>query len=174
MKVAVGSTNPVKLEAVKMAFKAVWPDKKFEFEAIAVESGVPDQPMSSVEAIKGARTRAKNVLKKLKADFGVGLEGGAQQIGKDWFDCGWIVVVDKEGREGIGSSILMLVPKKMMKLIKKGVELGTADDILFGRKNSKQANGFFGIMTNDAITRSTGYRDGVISALACFVQPQVF
>ena len=59
MKVAIGSTNPVKIAAVKSAFKKVWPNKKFTFKGIKVNSGVSHQPMSDIESIKGAGNRAK-------------------------------------------------------------------------------------------------------------------
>src|SRR3989344_4029632 len=95
MKVAVGSKNPVKIEAVKRAFEIIWPEKKWDVLGVEVSSGVSNQPMSDLESIKGATTRAKRAIKALKADFGVGLEGGLQKIKKDWFDCGWIVVINK-------------------------------------------------------------------------------
>lgn len=174
MKVVVGSTNPVKIEAVKQAFDKVFPEKKWQVVGIEVLSGVPNQPMSDLESIKGARNRAKNALKKVKADFGVGLEGGLQQVGKCWFDCGWIVVLDKKGTEGIGSTIKMETPKKLMELIKKGMELGEANDVLFRTVNSKQAEGHFGLMTKNAITRTSGYKSGVIAALSHFVHPKLF
>lgn len=174
MKVAIGSKNPVKIAAVKEAFEKIWPDKEFSFEGIEVASGVSDQPMSDEESIKGGTTRAQLAIEALNADFGVGLEGGLQEISGKWFDCGWIVVVDRQGGEGVGSSIKMITPPKMMELIHKGVELGHVNDIIFQKTNSKQGNGHFGHMTNDAITRQSGYRDGIISALAVFLHPELF
>lgn len=141
---------------------------------IKVNHGITDQPMSDKESIKGAKNRAKRALKKLEADFGVGLEGGLQKIGRLWFDCGWAVVVDKQGKIGIGSTARMIVPARIIKLVKQDKELGEALDIIFNRSNSKQAEGHFGLMTNKVITRTQGYRDGVIMALARFIQPQLF
>ena len=69
MIVAVGSLNPVKIQATLNAFKKFWPDKSWKIIGIETPSGVSDQPMSDNEYIKGA-------FKKIKADFGVGLEGG--------------------------------------------------------------------------------------------------
>lgn len=174
MKIAIGSTNPVKISAVKSAFKKVWPRKKFTFISIDIDSGVSKQPMSDLESIKGARNRAKRSLKISKGDFGVGLEGGLQKIGKDWFDCGWIVVLNKKKMVGIGSSIKMHTPKKMFKHLKKGLELGEVDDLLFNVENSKQKQGHFGLMTKNKIDRAKAYRDAVISALARFLNPELF
>lgn len=173
MKIAVGSKNRVKIEAVRQAFVALWPDEKWQVEGVDVGSGVSDQPMSDEESIKGAHNRARKALKELGADYGVGLEGGLQKTGDHWLDCGWIVVVDKEGNEGIGSTVKMIVPKKMMDLIHKGEELGVVCDIVFDMKDLKQGVGHFGLMTKNQITRTTGYRDGVIAALSYFVHPNL-
>lgn len=174
MKVAIGSTNPVKVKAVKDAFKKVWPKIKFNFIPIGVNSGVSKQPMSDLECIKGARNRANAAMKNSRTDYSVGLEGGLQKIGKEWFDSGWIVVLSKKGEEGVGSSIKMHTPLKMINHIKRGLELGEVDDLLFDEKNSKQKQGHFGLMTKNKIDRSKAYRDAVISALARFINPQIF
>lgn len=174
MKVAVGSKNPVKIAAAKQAFESVWPKDKWEVVGVNVESGVSEQPMSDAESIKGATTRAKRAIKKLHADFGVGQEGGLQKIGKQWFDSGWMVVIDKNGVLGIGSTARMLTPERFMKLIRKGVELGHVSDKIFGKENSKQGTGHFGLMTNNLITREHGHRDGLIMALSRFIKPEVF
>lgn len=174
MNVAIGSKNPVKIAAVQEAFKKVWPDKTFAFIGVDVPSGVSDQPMSDEESIKGATNRAKLARQQLGADFGVGLEGGLQEIKGKWFDCGWIVVINKENRMGIGSSARIQTPAKMMEHIHKGMELGHVNDLFFNQENTKHGAGHFGLMTNNAITRQSGYRDGVIMALARFIQPQLF
>jgi len=174
MKVAVGSENPVKIEAVKRAFGSVWPNKNWHVSGTVISSGVADQPMSDEESIKGATQRARQALRICKADYGVGLEGGLQKIGKLWFDCGWMVVIDKKGRIGIGSSARIQVPAKIMKLIKDGKELGDVSDIVFKRKYSKQKEGYFGLMTKGAITRADGYKEGIVMALSRFLQTKLF
>ncbi len=174
MKVAVGSMNPVKIDAVRQAFESLFPDDKWDVKGIDIKSGVSNQPMSDKESIRGARARAKRAIKKLNADYGVGLEGGLQKIGKHWFDCGWIAVIDKQNNEGLGSSMRILMPEKMMQLIFNGKELGEVSDIIFNKTNSKQAEGHFGIMTKNLITRTHGYKDGVIVALSRFVYKDLF
>lgn len=174
LKVAVGSTNPVKIKCVELAFKAVWPGKIFEFTGISVGSEISNQPMSDEESIQGARNRARKALNELTSDFGVGLEGGLQKIKGIWFTNGWIVVVNKKGLEGIGSTIRVETPSKVVNMINKGLELGDVIDKLFKGENLKQKQGYFGLLTNNLITRTTGYKDGVISALARFIHPEIF
>ena len=174
LRVNVGSLNPVKIAAVRSAFERVWPEKVWDFTGVTVPSGVSVQPMSNTESITGARNRARNALAASDAAYGVGLEGGLQEIEGHWYDFGWIVVVDREGHEGIGSTIGMAVPPRMITMIQQGMELGDVIDIIFQKQNSKQSNGHFGLMTHDAITREKAYSDGVVSALAHFIHPELF
>lgn len=174
MKVAVGSTNPTKINAVRLAFKKVWPTISWQVISIEAPSGISNQPMSDRESIRGARNRAKYALKIGRADFGVGLEGGMQKIGNHYFDCGWMVIVDKKGVEGVASTLRMIVPPQMVHLIKNGKELGEVIDIIFKTENAKQKEGHFGLMTDKVLTRTNGYADAVIAALARFIHPEVF
>lgn len=172
--VAVGSTNPVKIEAVRSAFETLWLEQSWEIRAVSVASGVAPQPMSDLESITGARNRARTALSSTDAIYGVGLEGGLQQVGEWWFDSGWIVVVDRNGCEGIGSTAKLVIPTQMITLIHQGMEMGEAVDVVFQQQNSRQSHGHFGLMTRNAITRTKAYADGVLVALARFVHPHIF
>lgn len=173
--IAVGTKNPAKLKAATEAFEKVWPEKKWQVVACEVASGIPAQPMSDEEAIEGATNRAKRALALIKeATYGVGLEGGLSQVGEDWFDCGWAVVVNREGMVGKTSSARIPTPEMMMKLIREGKELGEVLDILMKRENVKQAEGHVGILTNKTVTRTDIYRDGLIIALGRFLHPELF
>ncbi len=174
MNVAVGSKNPAKLKAVKLAFKKVFLDAKIHIFGVSITSVVSNQPMSDEESIIGATHRAKQSIAKMNADYGVGLEGGLHTIAGRWFDSGWCVIVDRDGHEGIGDSIKMQTPIKLMNHIFAGKELGQANDIVFQTSNSKQKYGHFGLMTKNAITRTGGYRDAVIAALSRFIHPSLF
>lgn len=173
-KVAVGSTNPVKIEAVKIGFSKVWPNLTWAVSGLAVDSQISHQPMSDLESIRGARNRATAALANSTAAYGVGLEGGVQQIDDYWFDCGWIVIKDRQGLEGIGSTARIITPQKMIDKLHEGLELGQVVDHFFGTTNAKQGQGHFGLMTNNAITRTRGYADGVIMALSRFLHPELF
>jgi inosine/xanthosine triphosphatase len=173
MLVAVGSQNPVKIESVRLAFVTVWPAEDWAVRGCSVASGVADQPMTDDEARQGARTRAVNAIATLNADYGVGLEGGLQQLDDLWFNSGWVHIVDANGRLGIGSTLKMIVPPALMKLVLAGHELGHACDLLFDGTNTKQGIGHFGLMTDNAIHRTGAFRDAVIAALASFLHPEL-
>ncbi len=174
MRVAVGSLNPVKIAATAAGFAAVWPEDTRDCEGYPVPSGVSDQPMNHSESIRGARNRAVLARDALEADYGVGIESGLEEIDGAWFSTGWVVIVNRAGEEGIASSMMRPVPLPSMQLVRQGVELGSANDIVFGTTNSKQATGMIGLLTNNVLTREGAFRDTVITALARFLHPHLF
>jgi inosine/xanthosine triphosphatase len=173
MLIAVGSTNPVKVDAVRAAFTALWPDGDWVIESCGVPSGVSDQPMSDDETRQGARSRAVQAIALREADYGIGLEGGLQQADGRWFSSGWVVAVNKDGLEGVASTIKMTVPPRLMEIIEAGAELGQACDRVFNARNTKQSAGFFGIMSKGVIARADAFADAVVAALAVFLHPEL-
>ena len=77
--VAVGSNNPVKIQAVKAAFEMMFQSASIEISPVNVPSGVSDQPFGDDETKLGARNRAQSAHAAANAcDFAVGLEGGLE------------------------------------------------------------------------------------------------
>lgn len=85
------------------------------------------------------------------ADFWVGLEGGVDLHDDEMAVSGWVVVEDRTGRVGKSMTNTIYLPPKVAKLVAGGMELGEADDIVFGTTNSKQSNGAVGILTGDVL-----------------------
>src|SRR5687767_6005190 len=103
--IAIGSKNPVKLEAVRLAITKVYPNQKFEFVGVNVPSTVSDQPRNDLETIAGAEQRAKAALELVEdAVMGVGLEAGLTQVGEDWYVTGWVAITNRDGVIGRSSS----------------------------------------------------------------------
>ena len=171
MIVAVGSLNPAKIEAARLAFGALWPGAIDGVRGFDVSSGVAAQPMTDAEAIRGARNRAARAIGLCQADYSVGIEGGVDQIDGSWFNSGWAVVIDRAGREGLGSTLRMQVPLALMELVLAGRELGDACDMVFGRSDAQRTEGFVSLMTGNAIHRTGALCDAVIAALTPFLHP---
>jgi inosine/xanthosine triphosphatase len=169
MIVTVGSLNPAKIEATRLAFAALRPGHILQMRGYEVSSGVAAQPMTDAEAICGARNRAVRAIALGECDYGVGIEGGLQQTEGTWFNSGWAVVVDRRGREGVGSTLRMQVPVALMELVLGGQELGEACNVIFGRTAANRAAGFVGLMTGNAIHRTGALCDAVIAALTTFL-----
>jgi len=53
LKVVVASLNPVKVGAVKEAFRTQFTSIELEISPLSVESGVSNQPLSDAETLKG-------------------------------------------------------------------------------------------------------------------------
>jgi inosine/xanthosine triphosphatase len=169
MMVAVGSLNSAKIEAARLAFSALWPAGVLNVRGCDVSSGVAAQPMTDADTIRGARNRAAATIGIVPADYAVGIEGGLQQTDGCWFNSGWAVVVDQTGREGLGSTLRMPVPRPLMDLVLAGRALGEACDQVFDVGGGQRTEGFVGAMTGNAIHRAGALRDAVIAALTPFL-----
>lgn len=175
LRVAVGSKNPVKVGAVQAAFEAYWPELGCEIKAVDVSSGVSAQPMTDKESLQGARNRARRALDAFPAAaYGVGIEGGLQQIDTVWMDTQWVVVVNRAGKSAIGQSVRIEVPDRMVALIQQGLEMGDVIDTVFGQTNMKQAGGYIKEVTQGLINREQLCYGAVVSALAPFATPDLF
>lgn len=175
LTVAVGSRNPVKIQAVEAAFSAIWPELEIRVAGYDVRSGISDQPMSDEESRLGAKNRAAAALAAdANAAYGVGLEGGLQEIDGHWTDTQWVVIVNRAGKTGVGQSVRVQVPDKMMELIHGGMELGDVIDQVFGQTNMKQAGGYMNEVTQGVINREQQGFGAVVTALAPFAHPDIF
>ena len=164
MKVVVGSTNPVKLKAVEEAFQTFF-EEELEVVGKEVGSGVVDQPWGEEETRKGARNRAIRSLEKGKGDFGVGLEGGVTEVEGKLFECAWVVVKDRKGKEGLGGGLYFELPVKVAEKIRQGGELGPIMDELLQEKDVKKKSGAIGVFTKGKLTRKQAYVHLVLQAL---------
>ena len=177
--VVIASTNPVKVQAVRWGFERMFPGQPFDYQTLSVPSGVSDQPASSVEILQGAHNRAENAaLRQPQADFWVGVEGGIEDEGEAMAAFAWIVVKGRgpgsAGCAGKGRTGTFYLPPAVARLVRQGKELGEADDIVFGRSNSKQENGAIGLLTGDVIDRAQLYEPAVVMALIPFKNPHLY
>ena len=171
--ILVASQNPVKIAAALAGFQAMFPNIIFEAKGVDVPSGVPEQPFSDAETLEGALNRARNAREtQAQADYWIGIEGGVddtiEQTAGTLQSFAWVVIVDQEGKTGKARTMSYYQPEEIARLVRGGMELGHADDQVFGRTNSKQANGNVGLLTGDVVTRETYYVQAVIGALIPF------
>ncbi len=173
IKVAVGSQNPVKIEAVKSAFDKVF--GKCEVIGVSVSSDVSDMPLCFRETIDGAKNRAQKARKELEADFGVGLEGGFEDGIVGTFLTGFVAIVDKNGIWGYGRGAGLLMPDKIVRKVREeNKELGDVMDEIRGLKNTKQHEGCVGFFTDNLVPRKESFEKTVIFALSRFSKKQMF
>lgn len=168
-QVVVGTTNPAKLAAVRGAVQRIWPNATVT--GAHLESGVRAQPLDDEEAILGATNRARLALQSGDADLGVGVEGNTVEMAQGMFSTAWVVVVDRGGALGLGSSGRFLLPESVAQAVRQGGELGPLMDEFTGEQNTKHKQGAVGILTNNLITRTAALETAVIFALTRFINP---
>ncbi len=160
--VAVGSTNPVKIEAVKEGFEKVL--GAVEVVGVDVISGVSSHPIGLEETYLGALNRAKNAFEKVQCSYGVGIEAGLIKVGNHYIDVHVCVVFDGI-RESVGLSQGFEYPKIVAEKVLEGVEGGEVAEKISGIKDIGKNVGLIGYLTDNNITRKDLCRESVIMAL---------
>jgi inosine/xanthosine triphosphatase len=173
-RIVIASHNPVKVEATVNGFQRMFPAESFTAETVSVTSGVVDQPDSDVMTLQGAFNRAQNAAKvRPAADYWVGLEGGVAEIYGEMAAFAWIVVKSSQ-ITGRGRTGTFFLPDCLAELVRRGEELGQADDIVFNRSGSKREEGAIGLLTGNAIDRTGLYEHAVLLALVPFKNRKLF
>lgn len=167
-RVAVGSTNPVKVGATERVLA-----EQFDADVtgVAVDSGVAEQPRGRAETITGAENRAARALEaEPDAAFGVGVEGGVADLDDrpGLYCIMWAAVTDGEAVERGGGPALVL-PDEVAGRIRAGEELGPVLDDLLDTEGISERAGAAGVLTEGAIDRESA----LVHAVACAFGPFV-
>ncbi len=129
MRVALGSRNPIKIEAVRALVQDHQVLRGAELVAVEVDSGVAEQPLDLAATFEGARRRAEAARLAVGAELGVGLEDGVFEgpPGVDaWFNVCVACLVDATGPHFGTSSAFALPESVRRRLIECGEDLGEA------------------------------------------------
>jgi inosine/xanthosine triphosphatase len=154
-----------------------------EIVGVDVESGVNHTPMSREESMRGARQRADALQRIAKQqskpwNYFVGLEGGldsAVETGKRRvFLESWAYVSD--GTRGhFGRSGAVELPEALAEeVFVKGVELSVAIDRFAGEAGIRDAQGAWGVLSANKITRQEAFRVALIAAFAPFFNQAMY
>ena len=200
--IAVGSKRGSKLHAVTEALhafsSALAHDAQFEVVGVEVESGVSHTPASRDELMRGARQRAEALVELARKSgaawqFFVGLEGGLdivyegaaadelprhsglEQNGhRRVFLESWAYVSDgARGHYGCSGSIEL--PEALAReVLENGVELAVAIDRFAGAVGIRDAQGAWGVLSSNFITRQQAFRVAVIAAFAPFYNEKMY
>ena len=172
MKIAVGSKNPLKLDAVRNVARKVF--GPVQVEGIEVDSGVSHNPLTDAETIEGAATRAKAAREKSGADLGVGIEGGITELAGNCYTCVWCAV-DTGGELLTGGGVHVPVPPTVLRMIThERMEMGAAMDKLTSIEGTKRKMGFEGIITKGLINRQDSFEAVVGYTFAKLISPELY
>ena len=186
--IAVGSTNEVKIRAVRNAFQQVFPTSILIVRGYSALSGVDSQPLGDEMTMKGARNRAIAAEADFRrdmcqaADFVVGIEGGVGEStgirekmskGADPLECfAYVAILHGASDTNLWSwarTASFPLPPGLTKEIRSGSELGTAVDKLYHRENTKYKEGVVGILSKGLLDRSKYYEHALLLALVPFL-----
>lgn len=171
--IAVGSLNRVKSSAIGTAFERMFASKP-SIELVAAPSGVPDQPRSDEQTLRGAINRARAAKRQRShADIWAGIEGGIEDDGINMYAFAWIVLLS-ESTEGRSRTATFPIPTPIANLVREGMELGKADDIVFDCEDSKKNEGAVGLLTGGVIDRIALYEHAATMALIPFKNQELF
>lgn len=173
--IAVASENPVKLEAARLGFEKAFPDSDIKIQGVAVITDVPAQPKGDRQTYEGALTRLETLQVQLSdVDYWVSIEGGVQRSITGVYDSfAWIVVQQEDKLYSSRTSTFPL-PPIICHYLDEGMELGDADDLVFGKILSKHQNGAVGLLTQDQITRTDLLSQSVFLALIPFWSKELY
>ena len=195
--IAVGSLRTPKLDAVKAAVAAVGtllhPAAMFEVVGVEVSSGVGHTPASRAESMMGARNRAEALLELGRErnepfSYFIGLEGGLDVVPENGdvaviprhkrrmvFLESWACVVDSSGVGAFGRSGGIEMPAGLAaEVLEGGIELSVAVDAMTGEQGIRDAQGAWGVLTKNMMTRQDAFRTAVIAAFARFFNTAVY
>src|SRR5256885_1240148 len=200
--IAVGSKRGPKLSAVTGALQSfsatLAHDAEFEVVGGKGEGGVSHTPTSREELMRGARQRAEALweiaLQQGAAwQYFVGLEGGLDVVPEGEstdemlrhpgmrqngqhrvFLESWAYVSD--GARGYyGRSGSIELPEALAHdVLENGVELAVAIDRFAGAVGIRDAQGAWGVLSNNFISRQEAFRVAVIAAFAPFYNSRMY
>jgi inosine/xanthosine triphosphatase len=191
INVAVGSTRRPKLNAVWESLSIIGPtldpNALFDVLGFEVDSGVGHTPTSREELMRGARQRAEALVQMGRERgeawrYFVGLEGGFDVVPDPEGSGGvrrvllesWAYVTDGArgyyGRSG-GIEVPALLAEEV---VGRGVELSEAIDRFAGGKGIRDAQGAWGVLSSNLITRQDAFRVAVVSAFAPFYNSKLY
>lgn len=186
--IAVGSTRIPKLNGVWEAIAVIGPtlDPNAQFQVVGqdVPSGVGHTPVSRAESMAGARNRAEALLRVARQNgkdwnYFVGLEGGLDVIsgagGKIVLIESWAYVTDGTGTGAFGRSGGIEMPEALAaEVLDRGIELSEALDVLTGKSGVRDAQGAWGVLTKNLMTRQDAFRTAVTAAFARFFNSSLY
>jgi len=174
LRVAVGSDNPVKVDAVKLAVERLF--NRAEVRGFAVASGVPEQPWGEATWL-GARARAAAALEAWPdADLGIGIEAGLVEgpLGTGPLDFQAAVVHDQAGRETVGHGPGFVHPPGVAEALRAGASVGAVLGDLSGIAEIGRKGGAIGYLSGERFTRTELTVPAVIMALLPRVRPHLY
>jgi len=172
LRARVGSTNPVKIGAVREVLERVFSEGfDVNVEGVEVMSGVPSEPWED-DVVKGARNRARNAIGD--ADLGVGIEAGLFKVHGETLDIQYCAIIDKEGNMTLGHGPGFRYPLKVLEEVAKGRTVGEAMGELTGVEDIGRKGGSIDHLTKGLLDRTELTKQAVLMALVPWIRKDLY
>lgn len=158
--IAVGSTNQVKVAAVRSVMERVYGDVRIT--AVDVPSGVPDQPFEE-QTHRGSENRARAALGD--HDMAVGIEAGVFEMLDGLYDIQHCTIVSRDGRATFGHGSGFRYPDRIAGLVRSGMTVGDAVHEVYGSTDIGKRQGAVGLLSKGLIDRKTLTEQSVMAAM---------
>ncbi|MEX0567991.1 MAG: DUF84 family protein [Candidatus Njordarchaeota archaeon] len=171
--IAVGSKNPVKIEAAREVCKKIF-SKRFKIVPVCVPNA-PKQPKSDDEMIKGAIYRAKFAMKEINAEIGIGMEGGIVKNTFGVFVKGWVAVADNN-TIGLASTVAVQLPDYIWDILSNNNSMELEDIMvrISGIPNIGNSIGAIGFIANNYYDRMRAFRDALFCAFGRIFKKDIY
>jgi len=167
--IAVGSSNPLKIEGTKEVFNQFF--KSVEIRWCSPRLSISKQPISFEETLIGAIERALYAMNEIReARFGVGIEAGLFKVFgtiTGYLKAEICVIVDEFGRMTMGISPSFEFPLEAVTKVVKG-EVEEVEEVMeeiFGIKEIGRKVGTIYYLTRGLVSRKDLTKQAVMMAL---------
>lgn len=163
----IASENKAKVMGLTRAFYAMFPEGTHTIIQSAAPSGVSEQPKTEYETIKGALNRLEFIKNEYpEADYYMSMEAGVIKLPGMVEEIGYVYVYKKGDERPYHAQIPRFeVPTNVAIEVRNGLEMGLANDKVFGRVDSKQSGGVVGEVTDGLVTRTNIIQIAAVIAL---------
>ena len=158
--IAVGSLNPVKIEAVRTVMERIY--GQVRIFATDAPSEVPEQPFGE-QTPEGAKNRARNAIND--HTLSVGIEAGVFEMFGTLYDFQYCAILDREGRFTIGTGSGFRYPDEVVELVRKGSTVGEAMRKVYGENDIGRSQGAIGFLSKGLLDRKSLTEQSVLAAM---------
>lgn len=173
VRVAVGSTNRVKVDAVRNVFAQVF--GLVEVEGVDVAHGTDRQPVDD-RIVEGALNRARGALEAGDFDFGVGIEAGIVEdsIMRRHVDVQYCAIMDSSGQVTMGHGPGFEYPPLVTRAALGGRPVGETMASVTGVEDIGRTTGSIGYLSDGLIDRTSLSEIAVLMAMIPRIRHELY
>jgi len=173
IRVAVGSTNKVKVDAVRNIFTQAFG----LVEVVSVEPGlgIPSQPLEE-RTIQGSIQRARSAMEKMKTDYAVGIEAGLfyNKVLRRHLDIQYCAIIDSSGKMTVGHGPGFEYPPEVVRSVLEGGTVGDTMSKITEIEKIGHKMGSVGYLSDGMIDRTALTEIAVLMALIPRIRKELY